>query len=421
MPVSTVITDLSTTAAANYPQGTDSPSTLDDQTRALGKFIRELHTGAVTTTAQITAGTINGATVGATTPSTGAFTTLSASTSVTAGLPGTPAPYYWNYSSNVNSRTWKALNDVSAYGDWKLQVSTTQTGSTYQDVLTASSTGLSITGALSATGTTNLASGSVNWTRITGGVSADYTTISAEGETNTFLKYSVKGTAGLHNFSINNSIVGLFSATGLAVTGTTTSTAATNVITANTTSATGPVGLLQGQRSGVAKGYVGIDGSDNFGLFDNAGTARATVNTTGLAVTGTVSAIAATPTLTLTATAANNPVVTLADNAGRTAIFSGPTSPGIDYARVGTTSAHNLSLITNNTVQATVDTAGRLSVPNGTVVAPVAFASLPAAPVAGQRAMINNSVAAPAFLSAAAGGGSTTVPVFYNGTAWLVG
>lgn len=68
-----------------------------------------------------------------------------------------------------------------------------------------------------------------------------------------------------------------------------------------------------------------------------------------------------------------------------------------------------------------IDTAGRLLVPNGTVVAPVAFASLPASPITGQRAMINNSVAAPAFLSTAAGGGATTVPVFYNGTSWLVG
>lgn len=62
-----------------------------------------------------------------------------------------------------------------------------------------------------------------------------------------------------------------------------------------------------------------------------------------------------------------------------------------------------------------------LSATGGTIVTPVAFASLPAAPVAGQRAMINNSAAAPAFLSAAAGGGAVTVPVFYNGTAWLVG
>jgi hypothetical protein len=64
---------------------------------------------------------------------------------------------------------------------------------------------------------------------------------------------------------------------------------------------------------------------------------------------------------------------------------------------------------------------GTFSASNGTIVTPVAFASLPSSPVAGQRAMINNSAAAPLFLAVAAGGGAVTVPVFYNGTAWLVG
>jgi hypothetical protein len=63
MPVPTVITDLSATAASNYPAGTDSPSTLDDVQRAHASFIRQLYngdtalytpagTGAVATTVQ---------------------------------------------------------------------------------------------------------------------------------------------------------------------------------------------------------------------------------------------------------------------------------------------------------------------------------------------------------------------------------
>lgn len=63
MPVPTVITDLSTTAASNYPAGTDSPSVLDDVQRAHAGFIRQLYngdtalytpagTGAVATTVQ---------------------------------------------------------------------------------------------------------------------------------------------------------------------------------------------------------------------------------------------------------------------------------------------------------------------------------------------------------------------------------
>ena len=48
MPVPSVITDLSTTAASNYPAGTDSPSTLDDVQRAHASFIRQLYNGNTT-------------------------------------------------------------------------------------------------------------------------------------------------------------------------------------------------------------------------------------------------------------------------------------------------------------------------------------------------------------------------------------
>jgi len=133
----------------------------------------------------------------------------------------------------------------------------------------------------------------------------------------------------------------------------------------------------------------------------------------------------------------NNDVATTSTNYGEVGINSsgysgtGPfNQPGYCYVAsattplaIGTYSNQPIYFVVNSgaTAAATIDTSNRLLVPNGTVVAPVAFASLPASPIAGQRAMINNSVAAPAFLSTAAGGGSTTVPVFYNGTAWLVG
>lgn len=45
MPVPSVITDLSQTAASNYPQGTDSPSTLDDVQRAISGFLAGLRDG----------------------------------------------------------------------------------------------------------------------------------------------------------------------------------------------------------------------------------------------------------------------------------------------------------------------------------------------------------------------------------------
>lgn len=46
MPVPTLITDLSTTAANNYPGGGDSPANLDDVQRAHAAFIAQLATGA---------------------------------------------------------------------------------------------------------------------------------------------------------------------------------------------------------------------------------------------------------------------------------------------------------------------------------------------------------------------------------------
>ena len=42
MPTPTVITDLSTTAASNFPAGSDSPASLDDVQRAHGAFIAQL-------------------------------------------------------------------------------------------------------------------------------------------------------------------------------------------------------------------------------------------------------------------------------------------------------------------------------------------------------------------------------------------
>lgn len=45
MPLPTVITDLSITAASNYPAGTDSPATLDDVQRAHAAFIAQTRDG----------------------------------------------------------------------------------------------------------------------------------------------------------------------------------------------------------------------------------------------------------------------------------------------------------------------------------------------------------------------------------------
>lgn len=57
-----------------------------------------------------------------------------------------------------------------------------------------------------------------------------------------------------------------------------------------------------------------------------------------------------------------------------------------------------------------------------TVTTSIAYtvATLPAAGVAGRRAYVTNSLA-PAFGAAVAGGGAVVIPVFDNGTTWIVG
>lgn len=59
MPIPTVITDLSATAASNYPAGTDAPSVLDDVQRVHASFIRNLLDATISNayTAYTTGGT----------------------------------------------------------------------------------------------------------------------------------------------------------------------------------------------------------------------------------------------------------------------------------------------------------------------------------------------------------------------------
>lgn len=45
MPVPSAITDLSTTAASNYPAGTEAPNVIDDTLRAHASFIRQIYDG----------------------------------------------------------------------------------------------------------------------------------------------------------------------------------------------------------------------------------------------------------------------------------------------------------------------------------------------------------------------------------------
>ena len=51
----------------------------------------------------------------------------------------------------------------------------------------------------------------------------------------------------------------------------------------------------------------------------------------------------------------------------------------------------------------------------------VTFATLPAAPVNGERAMISDGAASPSFNAIVSSGGGSTRPVYYDGADWRYG
>lgn len=72
------------------------------------------------------------------------------------------------------------------------------------------------------------------------------------------------------------------------------------------------------------------------------------------------------------------------------------------------------------TTALTIDTSQNSAFAGTIRMAAYTVATLPAAGVAGRRAYVTNALT-PVSLSAVVGGGAVTVPVFDNGTAWIVG
>lgn len=101
-------------------------------------------------------------------------------------------------------------------------------------------------------------------------------------------------------------------------------------------------------------------------------------------------------------------------------IISAGTTSGTALNVTADTSG-NLILATNGgTTALTLDTSQNATFAgwiNGKVYT---VSTLPTAGTAGRRAFVNNALT-PIFLSAVVGGGAVTVPVYDNGTAWIVG
>jgi len=79
-----------------------------------------------------------------------------------------------------------------------------------------------------------------------------------------------------------------------------------------------------------------------------------------------------------------------------------------------------LAFQTNGTTALTLDTSQNATFAGTTKTIGYLVANLPAAGTAGRRAYVTNALT-PVALSTVVGGGLVTVPVFDNGTNWIVG
>jgi hypothetical protein len=100
-------------------------------------------------------------------------------------------------------------------------------------------------------------------------------------------------------------------------------------------------------------------------------------------------------------------------------IISAGTTSGTALNITGDTSGQ-LALQTSGTTALTIDTSQNITCVGWLKFPVYTVSGLPAAGTAGRRAFVNNALT-PVALSAVVGGGALTVPVYDNGTTWIVG
>jgi hypothetical protein len=236
---------------------------------------------------------------GATTPSTGAFTTLSASTSGSfsgAGLPYAANSLMLRNNGTGDSQLWALGPNTSTNGTMTFVVADSD-GSATSTFAVGSNTGLAVTGALSATQDITL-SGATRQLKFTDTTSEHFITTN---NGHNFL--GMRQDTGLVRIAAGNSQVQTWSVGATAVTGTLSATgtinAAQNFLLGSAAPAADTTTLLTFQGSNlqrnwrlgvnVAAGEVTLTPSTA-----NGGTTYTTpvvtVTTAGLAVTGTLSA-----------------------------------------------------------------------------------------------------------------------------------
>jgi hypothetical protein len=257
-----------------------------------GDVIVRANAGA--TVGRFTSTGLNSTAIGATTASTGAFTTLSASGLTKIGTQTATLPAdttLWiegGKTQRFGSSNYDA--DFGSYFKPSLSGSTTgqltigtRTSAVDTDILLISSTGLAVTGALSSTGNYNVSAGFKLTQNTNAFITPEDNTVGAV----------VSGTGAVH-IKASGSSVGVFSSTGLAVTGTVSVDAAATNTTAFSInrSATDKNAIMKFQTAAADKWIWGMRNTsdDTMRLYSYAASGDIlTVSSTGLAVTGALS------------------------------------------------------------------------------------------------------------------------------------
>jgi hypothetical protein len=370
-------------SGANFKFVGDGATTPNKYIRAQGgqlQFLNSAYSAAIATLTDAgsfsAVGGINSTAMGATVPSTGAFTTLGAS--------GTSTLFFTQISTSDQSncrlrfintgsggQTWDIIggtNGASNVGLGFLNGSTT-----YMQLTTA---GAAITGTITSTGNMSVTGngGFYNSGSAPIGFSSD---TAASG--NTYL--DIYRVLNIRNTNASYATLGQWSATGLSITGT---LSATGTITSSSPASTNSTTFRS--EGYIANGAVDtrcgtirnqFDTNTGYSTFWTAkrlaggsgyqmilGTAAgagdvdiAVISSTGLAVTGNLSA---TGTSTLGAINSSGAITSTVAGAGFTATTAGITTliSSNGGAFVGTTSAHDLQLIRNSSTIGTFSATG---------------------------------------------------------------
>ena len=276
---------------------------------------------------------INNVIIGATTPLAGAFTTLSATGTITASnvtALTVPNGYQTLYRTTNDASSLAhllfyrgsgagAFAGIYTIGDAANGVASLNLNINGTDIAKASSTGLAVTGTLSTTGaltvnTTALVSSGTNnigintASPLTNG--ATYGTLTINGSNGGAIQFATAGTsiAQVYNdgnalfinpssgktlsLQIASSTIASVSSTGLAVTGTLSSTLAITTGTDVKVADGGYIYSPTGSASGTVKAGIQLNGSGNITSKISDVTVT-NITSTGLAVTGTLSATGA--------------------------------------------------------------------------------------------------------------------------------